>query len=151
MASKSSNTHAKRPRPTLKSLANLIPNEQRTPEQRRANASKAGKASQAKRIQEKSISQLCKEFLTTEHEVKSARGKIIKMSGQEIVTEALIGNTRAHGTSASVSMIDKIKEYTEGNQNARAGAADDLNVLNGLMGIPSPNETSGDKTEENEE
>jgi len=134
----------------MKSLANLIPMNQRSLEERRHLAKIGAEASRQKRIQEKSISQLCKEFLTTEHEVKSARGKVIKMSGQEIVTEALIGNTRAHGTSASVSMIDKIKEYTEGNQNARAGAADDLNVLNGLMGISSPNETSGDKTEEHE-
>lgn len=134
----------------MKSLANLVPLNQRSMEDRRRIAQMGTEAAQAKRIQEKSISQLCKEFLTTEHEVKSARGKIIRMSGQEIVTEALIGNTRAHGTSASVSMIDKIKEYTEGNQNARAGAADDLNVLNGLMGIPSPNEASGDKTEEHE-
>ena len=135
----------------MKSLANLVSFRDMPPEKQRAIAKKGGEAIRQKYIQEKSISQLCKEFLTTEHEVKSARGKIIKMSGQEIVTEALIGNTRAHGTSASVSMIDKIKEYTEGNQNARAGAADDLNVLNGLMGVPSPNETSDDKTEENEE
>lgn len=135
----------------MKSLANLVPFSQLSAEKHREIARKGGKASVAKRIQEKSISQLCKEFLTSEHEVKSAKGKTLRMTGQEIVTEALIGNTRAHGTSASVSMIDKIKEYTEGNQNARAGAADDLNVLNGLMGVPSPNETSDDKIEENEE
>ena len=135
----------------MKSLANLVSLADRSTEDRRRIAKIGAEAARQKRIQEKSISQLCKEFLTSEHEVKSAKGKTLRMTGQEIVTEALIGNTRAHGTSASVSMIDKIKEYTEGNQNARAGAADDLNVLNGLMGIPSPNETLDDKTEENEE
>lgn len=43
-------------------LQNLVPNEQRTPEQRRKNASKAGKASAAARRKRKAIKE-CMEIL----------------------------------------------------------------------------------------
>lgn len=42
--------------------SNLIPNEKRTPEERRENAKKAGKASAKKRKQNKTFAELCNAF-----------------------------------------------------------------------------------------
>ena len=133
--------------PTEKSLANLRPQNTRSKEAQRLVAQKGGLAAAAKTRERKSVSQLCADFLLHQHNIKLPRGKTATMTGEEIIVEALVGNVRAHGTSASVSMIDKIREYTEGLQAGAVGAKADLDVLSGLMGTASPTETLSDTKE----
>ena len=148
MASASSKDKTRKQRhATAKAIANLRPQNTRSKDEQKEIARMGGIASGKARRERKSVSQLCADFLLHSHNIKLPKGKTMTMTGEEIIVEALVGNVRAHGTSASVSMIDKIREYTEGLQAGAVGAKADLDVLSGLMGTASPNETSDDKTE----
>lgn len=91
----------------MANIQNLIKNEDLTPEQRRQNASKAGKASAKKRKQNKTFNELINNFLNSQVNDERLKEQLIKLGVEdEEVTnkvaitvsmwkQALKGNTRA--------------------------------------------------------
>lgn len=82
-------------------IKNLIPNEARTPEERRKNARKAGKASGKARREKKLLSQIFAELISDglENDIKKAAPSIIRKGG-----------------APAVSMMKEIREATEGSK-----------------------------------
>lgn len=95
-------------------LENLIPNEQRTPEERRANARKAGVASGEARREKKRMSQIYADFLTSKHKI-TIDDTEKELEGVALLTE-IMKKVLSRGDAASVSMLKEIREATEGNQ-----------------------------------
>jgi hypothetical protein len=88
---------------------NLIPNEKRTPEERRRNAQKAGQASGKKRRMKKLMSEIYADLLADQTGIK-------KGQGIQKVVEDILNSTDAKGKNARVSMIKEIREGTEGSK-----------------------------------
>lgn len=137
-------------KPTAKSIKNLIPLNERTKEKQREIARLGGIRSGEAKRRNKTITQMTADFLVNTHKVRVKGNKLTDMTAEEIIIESIIGNLRAHGTSASVQTLDKIREYTEGVGGQGAdGAKKDADLLSALMGDSSPNEdkTQGQKNE----
>ena len=98
---------------------NLIPNEARTPEERRENARKAGKASGAARREKKLMSEIYAEYLAKEHDITTSGAKS-KISGEKLFSQVMT-KILARGDSASVSLMKEIREATEGNKTTIEG------------------------------
>lgn len=94
---------------------NLIPNSERTPEERRANAKKAGEASGKARKEKKLMSQIMAEFLDKDHEILSKDGLKEKISGSQLISRVM-SKVLSRGDSASVQLIKAIHEATEGQK-----------------------------------
>lgn len=135
-----------RPYPTAKSLENLIPLNTRSKEEQRKIQLKGAKAAQEKYQKNKTVTKMVADFLVENHKVKSGRS-LVDMSAEEIIIESIIGNLRAHGTSASVSMLERIKEYTEGTGAGSDGAKKDSDLLSGLLASPNVEENKKDGNE----
>lgn len=96
----------------MANIENLVPNDQRTPEQRRANARKAGIASGKKRAEKKFLSQIYGEMLSETFDVqisdkqrkKLSSGKFFKYVTQKVLERA---------DSASVAMLKEMADKTE--------------------------------------
>ena len=102
---------------TAKQKKNLMPiqklNASLTPEQRKANASKAGKKSVAVKHEKKLISQMLAEWVGADHEIKSKDGTTRKMSTHEMF-ETAINRGLLSGGSTAVSTMKFVHEATEG-------------------------------------
>lgn len=101
---------------------NLIPNEQRTPEERRENARKAGKASVEARRKKKRMSQIYADFLTSKHKI-TIDDIDKELEGVALLTEVM-KKVLSRGDSASVSLLKEIREATEGSKVALSGSMD---------------------------
>ena len=95
-------------------LENLIPNEQRTPEERRENARKAGVASGEARREKKRISQIYADFLTSKHKI-TIDDIEKELEGVALLTEVM-KKVLSRGDSASVSLLKELREATEGSK-----------------------------------
>ncbi|OPZ44366.1 MAG: hypothetical protein BWY95_02118 [Bacteroidetes bacterium ADurb.BinA104] len=95
-------------------LENLIPNEQRTPEERRENARKAGIASGEARREKKRISQIYADFLTSKHKI-TIDDIDKELEGVALLTEVM-KKVLSRGDSASVSLLKELREATEGSK-----------------------------------
>lgn len=93
---------------------NLIPNSQRTPEERRENARKAGKASVEARREKKRLSTIYGEMLAGKYEV-TINGEKQKLDGAELV-RFIMRDVLMRRDSASVSLLKEIREGTEGSK-----------------------------------
>lgn len=93
---------------------NLIPNSQRTPEERRENARKAGKASVEARREKKRLSTIYGEMLAGKYEV-TINGEKQKLDGAELV-RFIMRDVLMRRDSASVSLLREIREGTEGSK-----------------------------------
>jgi len=103
-------------------LENLIPNEQRTPEERRKNARKAGVASGKARREKKRMSQIYADFLTSKHKI-TIDDIDKELEGVALLTEVM-KKVLSRGDSASVSLLKEIREATEGSKVALSGSMD---------------------------
>jgi len=88
---------------------NLVPNEKRTPEERRRNAQKAGQASGKKRRIKKLMSEIYADLLADQSGIKKGQG-ISK------VVEEILNKTDAKTTSARVALLRELREGTEGSK-----------------------------------
>ena len=100
-------------------LENLIPNEQRTPEERRKNARKAGVASGKARREKKRMSQIYADFLTSKHKI-TIDDIDKELEGVALLTEVM-KKVLSRGDSASVSLLKELREATEGSKVAMSG------------------------------
>lgn len=98
---------------------NLIPNEQRTPEERRKNARKAGVASGEARREKKRMSQIYADFLTSKHKI-TIDDIDKELEGVALLTEVM-KKVLSRGDSASVSLLKELREATEGSKVAMSG------------------------------
>ena len=95
-------------------IENLIPNEDRTPEERRESARVAGIKSGEARRNKKLMSDIFAEFLEEEYSIK-IKGVETKVTGAQhvaMVTKAVLSRRSA----ASVSLMKLITESTEGKK-----------------------------------
>lgn len=95
-------------------LENLIPNEQRTPEERRKNARKAGIASGEARREKKRMSQIYADFLASKHKI-TIDDTEKELEGVALLTEVM-KKVLSRGDSASVSLLKELREATEGSK-----------------------------------
>ena len=99
---------------------NLVPNEQRTPSQRRKNASKAGKASAAARKKRKAIKE-CMEILLSsdvsnpeDYNALAAAGFDAKdISNPMLIALGLFGKAKAGDVQAVKTLLELIGETKE--------------------------------------
>ena len=85
---------------------NLIPNSDRTPEERKALATKAGKASGKARAEKKRLKEAVEKVLTASYQDEDGN----KLSGYEIAAIALFDRVRSGDVSAFNSIRDLIGE-----------------------------------------
>lgn len=91
---------------------NLIPNDERTPSERRENARKAGEASGKARREKKTIQNILNDYLDSDVKSKSNLKKIAKEYGitgdqsiKELVTVACLLNTLRKGDIEKLSAL----------------------------------------------
>ncbi len=111
---------------------NLIPNSERTPSERRANASKAGKASGKARRAKKG---LCGEVANLVLDMSVSNGKkvdvksiksLAEVSGKNIkVQDALVLTLVKNALAGNIKALQMLIELTEQSSQAGATAADD--------------------------
>jgi len=127
---------AKRPKqPTAKSLANLIPLNRRSLDERRRISAIGAQASREKRLKRKELSEFYGDLLAREHEIK-----IGKRSGVVGVMVDILSQKIDH--KAKVSLLKEIRETREGSGTSGSDASKkDIDLLGSLLGAPrSPNE-----------
>lgn len=134
---------SKRKYPTPKQLANLRPQNTRSKMAQREVARMGGIASGEKRARKKEMAEIYGEFLEKVCDIKLSGTKEKGLVG---VVRAILEQSDDH--RARVTMLKEIREgRRDSTVDAAAGAKADLDVLSGLMGTASPNETSDDKNE----
>lgn len=94
---------------------NLIPNDERTPSERRENARKAGEASGKARREKKTIQNILNDYLDSDVKSKSNLKKIAQEYGikgnqtiKELVTVACVLNTLKKGDIEKLSVLQGI-------------------------------------------
>jgi hypothetical protein len=92
---------------------NLKPNTERTPEERRDLAIKAGKASGRARREKKVMTQIYADFLSKKHDVKGKDGIIKKMKGEDLLS-GVMSKILSRGDSSSVALMKEIRQAIEG-------------------------------------
>lgn len=92
---------------------NLKPNSERTPEERKDLAVKAGKASGKARREKKLMTQIYADFLSKKHDVKGKDGGIRKMKGEELLA-GVMSKILSRGDSSSVALMKEIRQAIEG-------------------------------------
>lgn len=110
---------------------NLIPNSDRTPSERRANASKAGKASGKARRAKRTMREVANLVLDMsvsdgkKVDVKSIKS-LAEVSGKNIkVQDALVLTLVKNALAGNVKALQMLIELTEQSSQAGATAADD--------------------------
>ena len=104
---------------------NLVRNEDRTPAQRRANASKAGKASAAKRAERKTFRE---GLLLLLNEPVLKDGKPSDKTTQDVVIAALVKRAISGDTRAFEMIRDTIGEKPAQDVNVSTGNFDALDA-----------------------
>lgn len=97
---------------------NLVRNEDRTPEQRRINASKAGKASGEKRKERKSLRESL--LMLLKEPVTDKDGKELWKSSQEAIVAGVIRRAIAGDVRAAEFIRDTIGEKPESKMDLKA-------------------------------
>ncbi len=110
---------------------NLIPNSERTPSERRANASKAGKASGKARRAKRTMREVANLVLDMsvsdgkKVDVKSIKS-LAEISGKNIkVQDALVLTLVKNALAGNIKALQMLIELTEQSSQAGATAADD--------------------------
>lgn len=110
---------------------NLIPNSERTPSERRANASKAGKASGKARRAKRTMREVANLVLDMsvsdgkKVDVKSIKN-LAEVSGKNIkVQDALVLTLVKNALAGNIKALQMLIELTEQSSQAGATAADD--------------------------
>ena len=110
---------------------NLIPNSERTPSERRANASKAGKASGKARRAKRTMREVANLVLDMsvsdgkKVDVKSIKS-LAEVSGKNIkVQDALVLTLVKNALAGNIKALQMLIELTEQSSQAGATAADD--------------------------
>ena len=110
---------------------NLIPNSERTPSERRANASKAGKASGKARRAKRTMREVANLVLDMsvsdgkKVDVKSIKS-LAEVNGKNIkVQDALVLTLVKNALAGNIKALQMLIELTEQNSQAGATAADD--------------------------
>ena len=110
---------------------NLIPNSERTPSERRANASKAGKASGKARRAKRTMREVANLVLDMsvsngkKVDVKSIKS-LAEVSGKNIkVQDALVLTLVKNALAGNINALQMLIELTEQSSQAGATAADD--------------------------
>lgn len=109
---------------------NLIPNSQRTPEERRENARKAGKASVEARRKKKYFMEIYGEMLADEYDV-SIDGKKEKISGKKFV-KIIAKDILLRRDSASVSMLDQMRKTLDGDSLEIEATVEQVDATDGM-------------------
>lgn len=109
---------------------NLIPNSQRTPEERRENARKAGKASVEARRKKKYFMEVYGEMLADEYDV-TIDGKKEKISGKKFV-KIIAKDILLRRDSASVSMLDQMRKTLDGDSLEIEATVEQVDATEGM-------------------
>jgi len=109
---------------------NLIPNSQRTPEERRENARKAGKASVEARRKKKYFMEIYGEMLAEEYDV-TIDGKKEKISGKKFV-KIIAKDILLRRDSASVSMLDQMRKTLDGDSLEIEATVEQVDATEGM-------------------
>lgn len=115
----------------MPNIENLIPNSERTPSERRANASKAGKASGKARRAKRTMREVANLVLDMsvsngkKVDVKSIKS-LAEVSGKNIkVQDALVLTLVKNALAGNIKALQMLIELTEQSSQAGATAADD--------------------------
>jgi hypothetical protein len=109
---------------------NLIPNSQRTPEERRENARKAGKASVEARRKKKYFMEIYGEMLADEYDV-TIDGKKEKISGKKFA-KIIAKDILLRRDSASVSMLDQMRKTLDGDSLEIEATVEQVDATEGM-------------------
>lgn len=107
---------------------NLIPNSQRTPEERRENARKAGKASVEARRKKKYFKEIYAEMLADEYQIEK-EGKTV--TGLQLVKE-VARDVLLRKDSASVSMLDQMRKTLDGDSLEIEATVEQVDATEGM-------------------
>lgn len=109
---------------------NLIPNSQRTPEERRENARKAGKASVEARRKKKYFMEIYGEMLADEYDV-TIDGKKEKISGKKFV-KIIAKDILLRRDSASVAQLETMRKTLDGDSLEIEATVEQVDATEGL-------------------
>lgn len=109
---------------------NLIPNSQRTPEERRENARKAGKASVEARRKKKYFMEIYGEMLADEYNV-TIDGKKEKISGKKFV-KIIAKDILLRRDSASVAQLETMRKTLDGDSLEIEATVEQVDATEGL-------------------
>lgn len=109
---------------------NLIPNSQRTPEERRENARKAGKASVEARRKKKYFMEIYGEMLADEYDV-TIDGKKEKISGKKFV-KIIAKDILLRRDSASVAQLETMRKTLDGDSLEIEATVEQVDVTQGM-------------------
>jgi len=109
---------------------NLIPNSQRTPEERRENARKAGKASVEARRKKKYFMEIYGEMLADEYDV-TIDGKKEKISGKKFV-KIIAKDILLRRDSASVAQLETMRKTLDGDSLEIEATVEHVDATEGL-------------------
>lgn len=109
---------------------NLIPNSQRTPEERRENARKAGKASVEARRKKKYFMEIYGEMLADEYDV-TIDGKKKKISGKKFV-KIIAKDILLRRDSASVAQLETMRKTLDGDSLEIEATVEQVDATEGL-------------------
>lgn len=113
---------------------NILPHRIKTSERAREIGRLGGLKYGENNRKKKFLSQMYADFLIQNHKVK-VRKKEIEMTPEEIIFMSIIGNLKAHGTSASVAMLKEIADRTEGTSGyGGENTKKDADLLGALLG-----------------
>ena len=111
-------------------MDNLVPNEDRTPEERRANARKAGKASARARRERKTIQKLANELFSQPCAESSVFAELAEKVGlesaksiKELFVIVCAANTLKKGTAADLLQIMELLGENQKDDNAEKAIA----------------------------
>ena len=109
---------------------NLIPNSQRTPEERRENARKAGKASGEARRKKKYFMEIYGEMLADEYDV-TIDGKKEKISGKKFV-KIIAKDILLRRDSASVAQLETMRKTLDGDSLEIEATVEQVDATEGM-------------------
>lgn len=109
---------------------NLIPNSQRTPEERRENARKAGKASVEARRKKKYFMEIYGEMLADEYDV-TIDGKKEKISGKKFV-KIIAKDILLRRDSASVAQLETMRKTLDGDSLEIEATVEQVDATEGM-------------------